>query len=149
MGFSRQGYWRGLTHPSPGDLADPGIEPGSPAKWDRTFKSGIPFEKNKVPWCFLQSRICGMKIMLTVLVYGVFHNEGFSSSILSLKTKAKKSSFNSLARQGWSYTPGSNTGAVFTPSSRESSAGKRAPEKKSRSKCIRLLRKQCLLITQM
>ena len=51
--------------------------------------------------------------------------------ILSLKTKAKKRSFNSLARQGWSYTPECNTRAVFTPSSREFSAGKRAPEKKA------------------
>ena len=31
MRFSRQGYWRGLPFPSPGDLANPGIEPGSPA----------------------------------------------------------------------------------------------------------------------
>ena len=31
MGFSRQEYWRGLPFPSPGDLPDPGIEPGSPA----------------------------------------------------------------------------------------------------------------------
>ena len=31
MGFSRQEYWSGLPFPSPGDLADPGIEPGSPA----------------------------------------------------------------------------------------------------------------------
>ena len=30
MGFSRQEYWSGLPFPSPGDLADPGIEPGSP-----------------------------------------------------------------------------------------------------------------------
>ena len=29
--FSRQGYWSGLPFPSPGDLPDPGIEPGSPA----------------------------------------------------------------------------------------------------------------------
>ena len=29
MGFSRQGYWRGLPFPSPGDLSDPGIEPRS------------------------------------------------------------------------------------------------------------------------
>ena len=28
-GFSRQEYWRGLPFPSPGDLPDPGIEPGS------------------------------------------------------------------------------------------------------------------------
>ena len=31
MGFSRQGCWSGLAFPSPGDLPDPGIEPGSPA----------------------------------------------------------------------------------------------------------------------
>ena len=31
MGFSRQQYWSGLPFPSPGDLLDPGIEPGSPA----------------------------------------------------------------------------------------------------------------------
>ena len=30
MGFSRQDYWSGLPFPSPGDLPDPGIEPGSP-----------------------------------------------------------------------------------------------------------------------
>ena len=31
MGFSRQEYWSGLPFPSPEDLPDPGIEPGSPA----------------------------------------------------------------------------------------------------------------------
>ena len=30
MGFSRQGYSSGLPFPSPEDLTDPGIEPGSP-----------------------------------------------------------------------------------------------------------------------
>ena len=29
MGFSRQECWSGLPFPSPGDLPDPGIEPGS------------------------------------------------------------------------------------------------------------------------
>ena len=31
MGFSRQEYWSGLPFPSPGDLPNPGIEPGSAA----------------------------------------------------------------------------------------------------------------------
>ena len=31
MGFFRQEYWSGLPFPSPGDLPNPGIEPGSPA----------------------------------------------------------------------------------------------------------------------
>ena len=30
MGLSRQEYWSGLPVPSPGDLPDPGVEPGSP-----------------------------------------------------------------------------------------------------------------------
>ena len=31
MKFSRQEYWSGLLFPSPGNLRDQGIEPGSPA----------------------------------------------------------------------------------------------------------------------
>ena len=31
MGFSRQEYLSGLPFPSPGDLLNPGIEPGPPA----------------------------------------------------------------------------------------------------------------------
>ena len=31
MGFSRQEYWSGLPFPSPGDLPEPGIKPGSPS----------------------------------------------------------------------------------------------------------------------
>ena len=30
MGFSRQECWSGLPFPSPGDVPNPGIEPGSP-----------------------------------------------------------------------------------------------------------------------
>ena len=30
IGFSRQEYWSGLPFPSPEDLPDPGIKPGSP-----------------------------------------------------------------------------------------------------------------------
>ena len=32
MEFSRQEYWSGLPFPSPGDLPDTGIEPGSPTR---------------------------------------------------------------------------------------------------------------------
>ena len=37
MEFSRQECWSGLPFPSPGNLPDPGIEPGSPALQDRFF----------------------------------------------------------------------------------------------------------------
>ena len=42
MGFSRQEYWSGLLFPSPGDLSDPGIEPGSPALQADSLQSGPP-----------------------------------------------------------------------------------------------------------
>ena len=42
MGFSRQEYWSGLPFPSPGDLPDLGIEPGSPALEAGTLTSEPP-----------------------------------------------------------------------------------------------------------
>ena len=39
--FPRQGYWRGLPFPSPGDLPRPGIKPVSPvlATWEASYKT--------------------------------------------------------------------------------------------------------------
>ena len=39
MEFSREEYWSVLSFPSPGDLPDPGIEPGSPASWQMLLPS--------------------------------------------------------------------------------------------------------------
>ena len=50
MGFSRQEYWSGLPFPSPGDLPDPGIEPGSPALQADTLTSELPGKPPLLPW---------------------------------------------------------------------------------------------------
>ena len=42
MGFSRQEYWSGLPFPSPGDLPNPGIEPGFPALQINALPSESP-----------------------------------------------------------------------------------------------------------
>ena len=42
MGFSRQEYWSGVPFPSPGDLPNPGIKPGSPALQADTLPSEPP-----------------------------------------------------------------------------------------------------------
>ena len=42
LGFSRQEYQNGLPLPSPGDLPDPGIKPGSPALQGDTLPSEPP-----------------------------------------------------------------------------------------------------------
>ena len=54
MEFSRQEYWRGLPFPTPGDLSDPGIEPGSLAStaWSSGFLTNVPSGK---PSCISNS----------------------------------------------------------------------------------------------
>ena len=44
MEFSRQEYWSGLPFLSPGDLSDPGNEPGSPALQADAFTVGATRE---------------------------------------------------------------------------------------------------------
>ena len=47
MGFSRQEYWSGLPFPPPGDLPNPGIEPGPPTLQADSLLSeplGKPFD---------------------------------------------------------------------------------------------------------
>ena len=51
MGFSRQEYWSGLPFPSPGDLPDPGIEPGSPALQANALTSEPPGKPNCHQFC--------------------------------------------------------------------------------------------------
>ena len=48
MGFSRQEYWSGLPFPFPGDLPNPGIEPGSPA----LQADALPSEPPGKPYVF-------------------------------------------------------------------------------------------------
>ena len=50
MEFSRQEYWSGLPLPSPGDLPNPGIKPGSPALQADTLPSEPPEPLGL--WCF-------------------------------------------------------------------------------------------------
>ena len=42
MGLSRQEFWSELPFPSPGDLPNPGIKPGSPALHTDTLPSEPP-----------------------------------------------------------------------------------------------------------
>ena len=58
MEFSRQEYWSGLPFPSPGDLPNPGIEPGSPTLQADALPSELP-GKPGVTW--VQSLNQGLK----------------------------------------------------------------------------------------
>ena len=52
MGFSRQEYWSRLLFPSPEDLPDPGIEPGSPALQADSLPSGFPGGSDSKPFAY-------------------------------------------------------------------------------------------------
>ena len=47
MEFFRQEYWSGLPFPSPGNLPDPEIEPGSPALQAGSLRSEPPGKPEK------------------------------------------------------------------------------------------------------
>ena len=46
MGSSRQEHGSGMPFPSPGDLPDPGIEPGSPALQADSLPTELPAPKH-------------------------------------------------------------------------------------------------------
>ena len=54
MGFSRQDYWSGLSCPPPGDLPNPGIQPGSPVSPALQANSLLPSQWGSP--CVLQKR---------------------------------------------------------------------------------------------
>ena len=67
MGFSRQEYWSGLPFPSPGDLPDPGIEPGSPALQADALSSEPP---TRYAYACVYIHICVyIYTLLVILLY--------------------------------------------------------------------------------
>ena len=48
MGFSRQEYWSGVPFSSPGELPDPGVEPGSPTLQADALPSEPPDFKGSI-----------------------------------------------------------------------------------------------------
>ena len=55
MGFSRQDYWSGLPFTSPGDLPNPGMEPGSPTLQGYSLSSGPPGKPTISSTCMLKN----------------------------------------------------------------------------------------------
>ena len=62
MEFFRQEYWSGLPFPSPGDLPDPGIEPGSPTLQARPSHrealDGQKIQSNNKKWQEREKSMC-------------------------------------------------------------------------------------------
>ena len=61
MGFSRQEYWSGLPFPSPGNLPNPGIEPGSPALKADALTAELPGKKIGIPDPLMKNHLKGAR----------------------------------------------------------------------------------------
>ena len=62
MGFSSQEYWSGLPFPSPEDLPDSAMEPGSPSFCTDALPSEPPGKQSKsCPWVVLEKEIVKKK----------------------------------------------------------------------------------------
>ena len=72
--FSRQGYGSGLPFPSPGDLPNPGIEPGSPA----LQADSLPAELQGKPFSSVQLLSC---VRLFVTRWTAAHQASLSITI--------------------------------------------------------------------
>ena len=57
MEFFRPEYWSGQPFPSPGDLLNPGIEPGSPALQEDSLPAELP---GKPLIALLRSNLCAV-----------------------------------------------------------------------------------------
>ena len=60
-GISQAKYWSGLPFPSPRDLPDPGIEPGSPALQADSLPSEPPGKKMKFVYTERHLGLCTSK----------------------------------------------------------------------------------------
>ena len=73
MEFCRQEYWSGLPFPSPGDLPDLGIEPGSPALQAGSLPSEPPGKTgNQLIICVLldhESQFARDNLLLLPIVF--------------------------------------------------------------------------------
>ena len=81
MGFPGHEYWSGLPSPSPGDVSDPGIKPGSPALAGGFF----------IIWASREA-VGRIRTPLTKFNYLILtvYNMAFSLAMFTLQAKAKK-----------------------------------------------------------
>ena len=93
MGFSRQEYWSGLPFPSPGDLPDPRIKPGSPTLQTDPLQSELPGKP-----CLAQSKIQSMKAIHGAPELGLSGlGSVLGSTLYSLNDHCQFSSVQSLS----------------------------------------------------
>ena len=119
MGFSRQGCWRGLPCPPPGDLPDPGFKPASlmsPALAGGFFTTSAPWETwhactlcNPMDYSPPGSSVCG--VLQARMLQGVAMPSSRGSS--RPKDRTPVSCVSCISRQILYH--GATGGAIYAP----------------------------------
>ena len=103
MGFSRQKYWSGLPFPSPGDLPDSRIEPGSPLfrnlmpLFHFLFASHVTVENSEAfitPEFFVFDMSCPLFCQIFVLGMLKFYNICINMCLFRMFCRAPREYFN-------------------------------------------------------
>ena len=71
MRFSRQEYWSGLPFPSPGDLPNPGIKPGSPALQAGSLPTELLYIGVSILFLQIGSSVSFSRFHVYVLIYDI------------------------------------------------------------------------------
>ena len=86
MGFSKQEYWSGLPLPSPGDLPDPGISPGSSVLQANSLPSEPPRKTEKPGRQYKWSIMCQKN---SIFIYHFLYSQVFSILLLYKQNRHK------------------------------------------------------------
>ena len=130
MGFSRQEYWSGLPFPSPEDLPDPEIKPGSPALQADSLPNGYEGSLSSLYllmniWVGFQFRLIMNEVAIDIQVH-IFDDQSFPgiSVVKNLPASAEDAGdLSSITRSGRS--PGGGNGNPLQHSCMEKSHGQR------------------------
>ena len=83
MGFSRKGYWSGLTFPPPGDLLDPGIKPASWQAGSSPLASPRGSPQQYCPTCQLPGLAAELPVETWLYKRWIFQNTLYSVAYFS------------------------------------------------------------------
>ena len=86
MEFSRQEYWSGLPFPSPGDLPNPGIKPGSPTLQADSSLSEPPGKPLQGQTCLLFKVSLDFLLLPSNPLWWKGHHFSFSFLVLVLES---------------------------------------------------------------
>ena len=93
MGFSRQAYWSRLPFPSPGDLPNPRIKPGSPALRPTLYHLRCQFD----PWIREDPLEEGMATQSSILAWRIPRTEE-PAELQAMGSQRVRHDWNDLAR---------------------------------------------------